>query len=148
MRSKQPDKPAENVKDLLRKDPTLKPSEVQSALLVSSLRGGESWEKIERQADQLVDRSWIANQKRAVRRDVNPLGENFEGLVTFKHHGDKKDPFYVYKVNDTRGNPDSPSFVFKTSKIKLSMAENVNKDGNHFLSKDYLSNTAFFFHED
>ena len=68
---------------------------------------------------------------------MNPLGENFEGLVTFKHHCDKKDPFYVYKVNDTRGNPDSPSFVFKTSKIKLSMAENMNKDGNHFLSKEY-----------
>lgn len=137
VRSKQSDKPVASIRDLLKKDPTLKPSEVQSVLLVSSLRGGESWEKIDKQASQLVNRSWIANQKRAVRRDINPVGENFEALVTFKHHCDKKDPFYVYKINDSRGNPDSPSFVFKTSKIKLLMADNMNKDGEHFLNKEF-----------
>lgn len=131
------EKPVDSVRDILKKDPTLTPSEVQSALLVSSLRGGESWDKIEKQASQLVDRKWISNQKQAVRRELNPQGENFEGVVMFKHFCDPKDPFYVYKINDSRGNPDSPTFVFKTSKAKLLMANNMNKDGEHFLNKEY-----------
>ena len=131
------DKPVEDVQDLLRKDPSLKPSQVQSALLVSTLRSGKSWEKIDKQARQLVDRTWISNQKQAVRRDLNPLGENFEGLVAFKHHCDKKDTFYAYKINDSRGNPDSPTYVFKTSRTKLNIANNMNKDGDHFPNKKF-----------
>ena len=131
------DKPVEDVQDLLRKDPSLKPSQVQSALLVSTLRSGKSWEEIDKQARQLVDRTWISNQKQAVRRDLNPLGENFEGLVTFKHHCDKKDTFYVYKINDSRGNPDSPTYVFKTSRTKLNIANNMNKDSDHFLNMEF-----------
>lgn len=38
-------KPIDSVRDMLKKDPTLKPSEIQSALLVLSLRAGESWDK-------------------------------------------------------------------------------------------------------
>ncbi len=70
-------------------------------------------------------------------RTVNPLGENFEGLVTFKKFCDKKDKFYVYKINDSRGNPDLPSFVFKTSSTKLQMAHLMNRDGDHFLNEEY-----------
>ena len=136
------DKPVEDVQDLLRKDPSLKPSQVQSALLVSTLRSGKSWDEMDKQARQLVDRTWIANQKQAVRRDLNPLGENFEGLVTFKHHCDKKDTFYVYKINDSRGNPDSPTYVFKTSRTKLHIANNMNKMAIISLVKNFVFSMA------
>ena len=95
------------------------------------------WDKIDKEASKLVDCKWIPNQKQAVRRELNPQGENFEALVTFKHFCDPKDPYYVYKINDSRGNPDSPTYVFKTSKAKLLMANNMNKDGVHFLNKEY-----------
>ncbi|CAB3991211.1 Hypothetical predicted protein [Paramuricea clavata] len=121
----------------VKKDPTLKPSQVQSALLVSLLREGESWVKIDKEASKLVDCKWISNQRQAVRRELNPHVENFEALVTFKHFCDPNDPYYVYKINDSRGNPDSPTYVFKTSKAKLLMANNMNKDGVHFLNKEY-----------
>jgi hypothetical protein len=104
---------------------------------VSSLRSEQDWSKIDTQATQLMNRKWIANQKSAVRRDVNPLGENFEGLVTFKKFCDKKNKFYVYIINDSRGNPDLPSFVFKTSSTKLQMAHLMNRDGDHFLNEEY-----------
>lgn len=42
VRAKHEEKLVGGVKDLLKKDPSLKPSEVQSALLVSSLRVGET----------------------------------------------------------------------------------------------------------
>lgn len=122
---------------MFKKDPNLKPLEVQSALLVSSMRSEKDWEKINKQASQLVNRTWIANQKRAVGREINPMRENFEGLVTFKKFCDKKNKYYIqyiYEINDTRGNPDSPSFVFKTSTTKLQMVHNMDKDGDHFVS--------------
>jgi hypothetical protein len=65
------------------------------------------------------------------------MGEDFEGLVTFKHHCNKKDAFYVYKINDSRGNSDSPTYVFKTSRTKLNISNNMNKDGDHFLNKEF-----------
>lgn len=55
--------------------------------------------------------------KQAVKRELNLQGENFEGLVTFKHFYDPKD-LYVYKIHDSRGNPDSPTYVVKTSNGK------------------------------
>jgi hypothetical protein len=56
-----------NERDVLKKYPTLKPSQVQSALLFSLLWEGESWDKIDKEASKLVDRKWISNQKQAVR---------------------------------------------------------------------------------
>jgi hypothetical protein len=101
---------------MLKRDPTLKLSQFQSALLVSLLREGQSWDKIDKEATKRVDCKWISNQKQTVRRELNPQGENFEALVTFKPFCDPKDPYYVCKTNDSRGNPDLPTYVFKTSK--------------------------------
>ena len=57
--------------------------------------------------------------------------------ATFKEYCDPKDKFYVHKVNDKRGNPDLPSFVFKSSKQKAKMAIAMDKDGDHFLKEEY-----------
>jgi len=43
----------------------------------------------------------------------------------FKTHvplAGSRDPYYVYKLNDRRGNPDKLSFVCKTSKFKAKFA--------------------------
>ena len=80
---------------------------------------------------------WMKNEKSAVRKDINPIRKNFEGIVTFKNYCDKKDKFYVYKINDSRGNPDLPSYVFKTSAAKLLMARDMDKDGSHFLNQEF-----------
>ena len=68
---------------------------------------------------------------------MNSTGENFEGSATFKGHCDKKDKFYDYKINDSRGNPDLPSFMFKTSSTKAQMASDRKKYGDHFLNEEY-----------
>jgi hypothetical protein len=50
VRSKNVEKPAKNVQEILKKDPSLKPSEVQSAMIVPMLRGKNDWEKIDKHA--------------------------------------------------------------------------------------------------
>ena len=62
-------------------------------------------------------------------------------MVTFKQYCDKKDQLFIYKINDRRGNPDHPSFVFKTSTTKAQIGLNMDKNGDHFMNSEYC-----FFH--
>ena len=43
----------------------------------------------------------------------------------------------MYKVNNSRGNLDMPSFVFKTNCQRMDIAIKINKDGDHFLKEEY-----------
>ena len=132
-----PEKPTERVREMLQKNPNLKPTQVQSAFVMASLRTGEGWDKVEKEAAQLLDRKWIANQKQSVKQSIHPSGENFEAVVKFKQYCDQKDNLFVYKINDRRGNPDMPSYVFKTNKEKMEMALSMDRDGDHFLKEEY-----------
>ena len=132
-----PEKPAEKVREMFENDPSLTPIEVQSSFIISSLRKEESWDLLESKAAKIVDRKWISNQKQNVKKEIHSSGENFEAVVTFKLYCDAKDDLFVYKVNDRRGNPDVPSFVFKTSKERMRIALQMNKDGDHFLSEEF-----------
>ena len=104
---------------------------------MSSLRKGEDWETVESTAAKIVDRKWISNQKQNAKKEIHPSGENFEAVVTFKLYCDAKDNLLVYEVNDSRGNLDMPSFVFKMSRERMDIAMKMNKDGDHFLREEY-----------
>jgi hypothetical protein len=43
----------------------------------------------------------------------------------------------VYKINDRRGNPDKPPFVFKTSITKAKMAVSMDAGGEPVLNSEY-----------
>ena len=103
-------------------NPKLTPSEVRSSLVMSALRKGEDWETVEIIAATIEDRKWISNQKQDAKKEIHPSGENVEAVVTFKLYCNEKDNLLVYKVNDSRGNPDMPSFVFKTSRERMDIA--------------------------
>lgn len=75
--------------------------------------------------------------KEKVKKYIEPHGHNFEAVVSFKEYCDKKDPFYIYKINDRRGSPDQPSFVVRTSSSKLNVALNMDCNGDHFLSSEF-----------
>lgn len=103
------------IKELITENPKIKPAEVQSSIVLSGIWGRLSWEALEKEATTVMNRKQIANIKQKMKSDSEPYGHNFEALVHFKEFCDKKDPFYLYKMNDRRGNTDLPSFVFKTS---------------------------------
>ena len=95
------------------------------------------WNAVEKETSAVLDRKRVSNMKQKLKKDIEPFGHNFEAIVSFNEYADKKDPLYVYKINDKRGNPDMPSFVFKTSTTKMKMAVNMDKKGDHFLSKEF-----------
>ena len=137
VRSKPLQKDVKTVEEMVRRNPNIKASEVQSVFVVSALQQQLNWEAIEKEASSTINRKWVDNMKQKIKKDIEPFGHNFEAVVAFKEFCDKKDSFYVYKVNDRRGNPDKPSYVFKTSTQKAKMALNMDMEGEHFLSTEY-----------
>jgi hypothetical protein len=103
------------VKELIRNNPKIKPTEVQSSIILSAFRENLEWDTVAKEARSILNKKNISNIKETMKNEVQPYGHNFEAVVNFKEYCDKKDKFYIYKVNDRRGNPGQPSFVFKTA---------------------------------
>ena len=85
----------------------------------------------------MVSKRKISYAKEKINKHAQPCGHNFEAIVHFKEYCDKQEKFYIYKVNDRRGNPDVASFVFKTSVEKLQIALNMNRDENTPLNSEF-----------
>ena len=130
-------KDVESIEQLVRNNPNIKPTEVQSAIILTAFQQQMDWTAVEKEVASTIDKKRISNIKQKVKSDIQPLGHNFEAVIAFKEHCDKKDTLYVYKINDRRGNPDKPSFVFKTSTTKAKIALNMDANGNHFMNSEY-----------
>lgn len=127
----------EEIANIIKENPNIKPSEIQSARVLSAFRRGEDWQSVRKQVESTMDKQWPANIKKKVKRDMEPVGHDYEAVITFKQYCDNNDTFYVYKVNDNRGNPDMPSFVFKMGAEKAKMAINMDRDGEHYLRDEF-----------
>ena len=130
-------KNAQHIEQLVRDNPNIKPSEIQSACVLSAFRQELDWNEVEKRVESTLDRNWIANTKKKFKKEMEPVGHDFEAVAVFKEYCDKRDKFFIYKLNDRRGNPDLPSFVFKTSETKARMAIHMNRGGDHFLSEEF-----------
>lgn len=78
---------------------------------------GTDWKNIEQTALSVIDKKWISNEKQKNKTSHEPHGHNVEAVAHFKEYADKRDPYYVYTINDRRGNPEKPSLVFKSSSL-------------------------------
>jgi hypothetical protein len=73
-----PGKPTEHMRDVLGKKTELKPSQVQSPFILSTLRSEEDWDKVQSEASQILDRKWIAKQKQNLKRELHPSSETLK----------------------------------------------------------------------
>ena len=51
------------IKEYLRKNPDAKPTQVQSAYILSMVRNRQEWSKVDKQAKTLLNTKWISNKK-------------------------------------------------------------------------------------
>ena len=130
-------KDKEDFENIIKENPNIKPSEMQSARVLSAFRRGEDWQSVRKKVESTMDKQWLSNIKKKIKRDMEPVGHDYEAIITFKQYCDKNDIFYVYKINDNRGNPDKPSFVFKMGAEKARMAINMDRDGDHYLRDEF-----------
>ena len=66
--------------------------------------------------------------KRKKVKDLCPDTHSFEAVGILKKSTDKHDPYLIYRVNDSNCN-DGPDLVFKSSKVLLQMAANMDQSG-------------------
>ena len=113
----------------------LKPSQVPSVNINKAIQDGDL-EGVERMSEALCDMQHTQNLKKKALKEVCPVGHSFEALGMLKETTDKKDKFFIYEINDRSLNGEQ-SYVFKTSRFKLDLLNQMNKLGNHILSKEY-----------
>ena len=61
---------------------------------------------------------------------------SFEALAEFKKFCDKRDLFYVYRINDEHHNNEL-SFAFKTSRFQANLGLLMDRDGTVLLHEKY-----------
>ena len=125
------------VEQSLRKNPNLKLSEVVRQSILEGLKADVvDWEELEKTTDTLLNTKKISNLKAKINKENNPAGHSFEAVAHLKLKSDEKDQYFIYKMNDRHMSPDEPSYVFKTSKLKINIALSMG-DQEHFLSNEY-----------
>ena len=127
----------QKIKELVKNNPNIKPAEIQSTIVLSAFRNQMDWQTVEKEAASVVNKKQISNIKQKIRGETEPHGHNFEAIVKFKEYCDKKDKLYVFKINDRRGNPDQPSFMFKSSEAKMKLAVAMDNEKDDFLSEEF-----------
>ena len=63
----------------------------------------------------LINPNLPKNIKQKVRKELHPEGHSFEAVQLLKTRLDKKDPLYIFDMNDSHFNSDRPTFVFTTN---------------------------------
>jgi len=61
--------------------------------VLSALRELVDWSTVEKEVEATLDQQWLSNVKKEMKRKTEPLGHDFETLVTFKQYCNKKDSF-------------------------------------------------------
>ena len=84
----------------------------------------------------VLDKKSISNEKQKLKTSNEPHGHSYEAVAHFKQYADQCDPFYVYSINDRRGNPNKPSFVFKSSTLKAQFALKMDRTMDNVLSEE------------
>lgn len=79
------------VKQILKDNPNIQPTELQSACIISAFRDKSDWHAVEKQAELTLDTEWISREKKQIKKDIEPVGHNVEAVVTFKEYCDQKD---------------------------------------------------------
>jgi hypothetical protein len=126
------------LKDAIRAHPNLAPSGIVDAEMVAVMSHDDfGWGEVTKIASDFGNLKQVQNIKSAVKRDNNPIGENFEALGVYREKCNELDPFLIYKVNNRSLNGE-PSFVFKSSKSMAEMAILMDRDNKqHPLADEY-----------
>jgi len=122
--------------DSFKRNPNLKPSQIPLCAVTRALDEGESWDKIDQLSESYADIQKIRNLKKKATNELNPYGQSLEAVAIFKEKTDEKDPFLIYKINDRKYNG-KPSYIFKTSMLKLKIMQDMDRKSGKPLSSEY-----------
>ena len=68
---------------VVRDNPNTKPSEIQPVSIISAFRKQLDWHEVEKKVESTLHRNSIANTKKKVKREMEPIGHDFEAVAVF-----------------------------------------------------------------
>ena len=86
-------KQVEDVRQTLRDNPALTPSQIKSNVILSIMKQRSDWALIKKVAVKTLEWKWITNEKQKSSNINEPHGHNFETVVYFIQFSDSRDPF-------------------------------------------------------
>jgi len=121
----------------IRCHPTVKPSKLLNNEMVNVMSSEHfNWKEVENIAEQFANVKRIQNVRDGLRKELNPIGENFEAVGQFRKKCAEKDEFLIYSIN-SRDLNGQPSYVFKSSNGMAKLALMMDRDGDEILSGEY-----------
>ena len=80
---------------IIKENPNITPSQIQSACILSAFRENADWRKVEKEAEATLDKKWIPNLKHKIKKHTEPVGHDLKAILTFKQYCDQKDEYFV-----------------------------------------------------
>ena len=121
----------------------MKPSAMQSSVILKAIRERRPWKGVMSITDVVCNTKDISNEKIIQKKVLQPDGTSFAG----------KDKYLIYKISINE------EYVFKTSKQKLLLADDMDPRSSHYLNngfcyfdekvgrvKDFITLTASVYH--
>ena len=113
------------------------PAQIQSSVILTKLRQCRDWSEVEKAVTSVSDKRWISNEKARMKQKNEPYGHDLEAVAHFKEYTDVRDPYYIYKLKYNSSDKfGGQSYVFKTSKLKIKCALNMDRAGERLLKDE------------
>lgn len=122
---------SEEVRESLAVNISSTPTQIQGNSILTAMRNREPWEDVQSKATKLADVKSISNEKQKQVRTTRPSGTDFQSLHGFKTYTDQRDKFLIHEIDEAN------QIVFKSSSLKMKIAKEMDKNGDHFLSKEF-----------
>ena len=146
-------RPSDVVQGVLSTDLNMKPSTLHSSVILKAIRERRPWKEVRSITDVVCNTKYISNEKTKQKNVLLPDGTSFAGIENLKSGTNQTDKYLIYKISINE------EYVFKTSKQKLLLANNMDSRSSHYLNyefcyfdgkvgrvKDFITLTASVYH--
>ena len=127
------------IKENVAKRPDLPPKQIQREAILSELYGGKTIDEVKSTARSMIDTRKISSVKRKHGQSTHPFGHSIDALKRLKLESEKTDKYYIFDIRDAAlsASVQTKTHVFKMSKTAAKIAIDMDKEGNHFMAKEY-----------
>eukprot|EP00111_Clytia_hemisphaerica_P016492 TCONS_00048875-protein len=115
-------------------NPKASATQVSEDIIIDAIDRNEPWEEIYKLVDSTLCKENLYYAKKKATSD--PHGQSFEAVAILKSKIATKDPYFIYRINDRSMN-ESPSFVFKMSKVQADIAYEMDENKGGMLNGEY-----------
>ena len=124
-------RPSDVVQGVLSTDPYMKPSAIQSSVILKATRESRPWKEVMSITDVVCNTKDISNEKIKQQDVLQPDGTSFAGIENLKSWTDQTDKYLIYKITINE------EYVFKTSKQKLLLENDMDSCSSHYSNNEF-----------